>query len=380
MIILDTSRDTLLRAVQGVVGIVERRHTLPILGHVLIRKTGAQVTFTTTDLECQVSTQAEIGSGRGDIATTVAAHKLTEILRALPADQALTLTATKARLTLQAGKSRFTLQTLPAEDFPAVRAADAGPAWRLPQAVLAGLLDRVAFAMASHDIRYYLNGVLVTAEGRRLTAVATDGNRLAVAHADLAQDTERQEFILPRKTVLELQRLLHSGAGSAGGTGGADGADSDVAISLSSAQARFVFSGIRFISKLIEGQFPDYQRVIPKGNAHRVTVGCAALLTSLERAALLTSDKFRGVRLALSADLLRITANNAAQEEAQEELAVDYTGPALEIGLNVAYVIDLLSHSSADTVHIALHDAQASLLFTLPEQPDFAYVVSPMRL
>ena len=374
MIILDTSRDTLLQAVQVVVGIVERRHTLPILGHVLIRKTGAQVTFTTTDLECQVSTQAEIGSGRGDIATTVAAHKLTEILRALPADQALTLTATKARLTLQAGKSRFTLQTLPAEDFPAGRAADAGPAWRLPQAVLAGLLDRVAFAMASHDIRYYLNGVLVTAEGRRLTVVATDGNRLAVAHAELAQDMERQEFILPRKTVLELQRLLRSS------TEGADGAEGEVAISLSSAQARFAFSGISFISKLIEGKFPDYQRVIPKGNEQLVTVGRAALLTSLERAALLTSDKFRGVRLTLAANLLRITASNAAQEEALEELTVDHTGPNLEIGLNVAYVIDLLAHSSAETVQLAFRDAQASVLFTLPDQPDFAYVLSPMRL
>ena len=374
MIILDTSRDTLLQAVQVVVGIVERRHTLPILGHVLIRKTGAQVTFTTTDLECQVSTQAEIGSGRGDIATTVAAHKLTEILRALPADQALTLTATKARLTLQAGKSRFTLQTLPAEDFPAVRAADAGPAWRLPQAVLAGLLDRVAFAMASHDIRYYLNGVLVTAEGRRLTVVATDGSRLAVAHAELAQDTQRQEFILPRKTVLELQRLLH------GGADGADSAEGEVAISLSSAQARFAFSGISFISKLIEGKFPDYQRVIPKGNEQLVTVGRAALLTSLERAALLTSDKFRGVRLTLAANLLRITASNAAQEEALEELTVDHTGPNLEIGLNVAYVIDLLVHSSAETVQLAFRDAQASMLFTWPDQPDFAYVLSPMRL
>ena len=377
MIILDTSRDTLLQAVQVVVGIVERRHTLPILGHVLIRKTGAQVTFTTTDLECQVSTQAEIGSGRGDIATTVAAHKLTEILRALPADQALTLTATKARLTLQAGKSRFTLQTLPAEDFPAVRAADAGPAWRLPQAVLAGLLDRVAFAMASHDIRYYLTGVLVTAEGRRMTVVATDGNRLAVAHADLAQDTQRQEFILPRKTVLELQRLLRSGAD---GADSADSAEGEVAISLSSTQAHFAFSGISFISKLIEGKFPDYQRVIPKGNEQLVTVGRAALLTSLERTALLTSDKFRGVRLTLAADVLRIAASNAAQEEALEELTVDHTGPNLEIGLNVAYVIDLLANSSAETVQLAFRDAQASVLFTLPEQPDFAYVLSPMRL
>ena len=377
MIILDTSRDTLLQAVQVVVGIVERRHTLPILGHVLIHKTGAQVTFTTTDLECQVSTQAEIGSGRGDSATTVAAHKLTDILRALPADQALTLTATNARLTLQAGKSRFTLQTLPAEDFPAVRAADAGPAWRLPQAVLAGLLDRVAFAMASHDIRYYLNGVLVTAEGRRLTVVATDGNRLAVAHAELAQDTQRQEFILPRKTVLELLRLLRSGAD---GADSADSAEGEVAISLSSTQAHFAFSGISFISKLIEGKFPDYQRVIPKGNEQLVTVGRAALLTSLERTALLTSDKFRGVRLTLAADVLRIAASNAAQEEALEELTVDHTGPNLEIGLNVAYVIDLLANSSAETVQLAFRDAQASVLFTLPDQPDFAYVLSPMRL
>ena len=164
------------------------------------------------------------------------------------------------------------------------------------------------------------------------------------------------------------------------GTEGADGAEGEVAISLSSAQARFAFSGISFISKLIEGKFPDYQRVIPKGNEQLVTVGRAALLTSLERAALLTSDKFRGVRLTLAADVLRIAASNAAQEEALEELTVDHSGPNLEIGLNVAYVIDLLAHSSAETVQLAFRDAQASVLFTLPEQPDFAYVVSPMRL
>ncbi len=369
MKLLDTSCEALLAALQPVLGIVERRHTMPILGHVLLRTQGTAMTLTSTDLECQVSAQAPLGPLHGNAATTVAAHKLADILRALPPAQALTMDLARQRLTLSSGRSRFTLHTLPAEDFPAMAPAEEGAALRLPQARLRELLDRVAFAMAAHDIRYYLNGTLLTTAEHRLTAVATDGNRLAVAHARLDAEAPALSFILPRKAVHELQRLLRSGA-----------ADAEVTVRVSASQARFGVQGTEFVSKLVEGRFPDYQRVVPHGLPPGLTPACADLLASLQRAALVTSDRYRGVRLDLQPGLLRIRASNAAQEEAEEELPVDYSGPALQVGLNVGYVIDLLTHTTADTVHMALQGPQGSVLFTLPAQPEFAYVVSPMRL
>ena len=209
MIVLKTTQEKFLAAVQAVIGIVERRHTVPILANLLIRKTGGRVELTTTDLELQLRTEAELGGDTGEFATTVNARKLADILRAMPADQTVTLTASKNRLTLQGGRSRFTLQTVPAEEFPLVKpAADFGPAFTLPQKVLRALIERVDFAMAVQDIRYFLNGVLFIADGNSLTLVATDGNRLALARAEVEHALPRQAVILPRKTALELLRLL----------------------------------------------------------------------------------------------------------------------------------------------------------------------------
>src|SRR5690349_17310039 len=209
MLVMKAAQEKLLAALQAVSGIVERRHTLPILANVLIRKEGRRVELTTSDLEIQVRTASEFDGDAGTLATTVGARKLIDILRSLPPDQTVSLTAAQSKLTLQAGKSRFTLQTLPADDFPLVQeAADFGPAFSVPQKTLKNLIDQVHFAMAVHDIRYYLNGILFVAEGKRLTLVATDGHRLALAEATLDVEMPKQEVILPRKTVLELQRLL----------------------------------------------------------------------------------------------------------------------------------------------------------------------------
>ena len=210
MIVLKAAQEKVLSALQAVSGIVERRHTLPILANVLIRKNGPQVEFTTSDLEIQVRTTAEFEGDAASFSTTVGARKLIDILRSMPTDQVVTLSANQSKLTLQGGKSRFTLQTLPADDFPLVQeAADFGPAFSVPQKTLKSLINQVHFAMAVHDIRYYLNGILFIAEGKTLTLVATDGHRLAMAQSQLAEDMpSKQEVILPRKTVLELQRLL----------------------------------------------------------------------------------------------------------------------------------------------------------------------------
>src|SRR6218665_1865920 len=374
MIVLKATQDKVLSALQAVAGIVERRHTLPILANVLIRKTGAHLELTTSDLEIQVRTTAELGGDAGDFSTTVGARKLIDILRSMPADQTVSLTANASKLTLQGGKSRFTLQTLPADDFPLVQeAADFGPAFSVPQKTLKHLINQVHFAMAVHDIRYYLNGILFVAEGKNLTLVATDGHRLALAQATLDTDIPKQEVILPRKTVLELMRLLKDG-------GKGESEEAPIEMRFAGNQAKFSFSGMEFVTKLVEGKLPDYNPVIPKSHKFNVTLGRTTLLASLQRAAILTSEKFKAVRLSFEPGLLSIASSNAEQEEAKEEIEIDYGGDVIETGFNVTYLMDALQNMSQDMVSIDLNDSAASALLTIPEQSGFKYVVMPMRI
>jgi DNA polymerase III subunit beta len=368
MIVLKSPQEKLLTALQAVAGIVERRHTLPVLANVLLRKTGSDIEFTTSDLEIQVRTTASFDGDAGNFSTTVGTRKLIDILRTLPPDQNVTISSSQNKLTFTGAKSRFTLQTLPAEDFPLVQeAADFGPAFSVPQKSLKALIAQVHFAMAVHDIRYYLNGILFVAEGKSLTLVATDGHRLALAQATLDVEMPKQEVILPRKTVLELQRLLTD-------------EDTPIEMRFAGNQAKFGFSGMEFVTKLVEGKFPDYNRVIPKNHKNHVTLGRLPLLSSLQRAAILTSEKFKGVRLNIEPGSLRIASSNAEQEEAKEEIEVDYNGDAIEIGFNVTYLMDALGNMSQEMVTLSLQDANSSALLTVPEQAGFKYVVMPMRI
>ncbi len=368
MIVFKSTQDKILAAMQSVAGIVERRHTLPILANVLLRKTGSQVQLTTSDLEIQIRTNADLAGDEGNFATTLGARKLIDILRTMPADQTVSLENTGGKLILKGGKSRFTLQSMPAEDFPLVQESPSfGPVFSVPQKTLKSLVSQVSFAMAVHDIRYYLNGILFVAEGKQLSLVATDGHRLAFSSATLDVDVPKQEVILPRKTVLELQRLL---------------SDKDGAIEMQFAanQARFSFEGMEFVTKLVEGKFPDYNRVIPKNHKNIVTLGRVPLLASLQRTAIMTSDKFKGVRLNLEPGTLRVASSNAELEEAVDELDIDYGGDAIEIGFNVTYLIDALQNMSQDMVRIELSDGNSSALVTNPEDSAFKYVVMPMRI
>ena len=368
MIVLKATQDKVLAALQSVAGIVERRHTLPILANVLIRKTGASLQLTASDLEIQIRTTAELQGDTGDFTTTVGARKLIDILRTMPADQTVSLESNASKVILKGGKSKFTLQTLPAEDFPLVQeAANFGPMFSVPQKTLKDLLSQVAFAMAVHDIRYYLNGILFVAEGKQLSLVATDGHRLAYASATLDIEVPRQEVILPRKTVLELQRLLSDAEGA-------------IDMQFANNQAKFSFGGMEFVTKLVEGKFPDYNRVIPKNHRNSITLGRAALLATLQRTAILTSDKFKGVRLSVEPGCLRVASNNAEQEEAVDELDIDYGGDTIEIGFNVTYLIDALSNMGQDMVKLELSDGNSSALFTIPDNATFKYVVMPMRI
>jgi DNA polymerase-3 subunit beta len=382
MIVLKAAQEKVLAALQSVAGIVERRHTLPILANVLIRKKGPQLELITSDLEIQIRTTAELGGDDSDYAITVGAKKLGDILKSLPSDQVVSLTANQSKLTLQGGKSRFTLQTLPAEDFPLVQeAADFGPAFSVPQKMLKLLISQVHFAMAVHDIRYYLNGILFVAEGKSLTLVATDGHRLALSQATLDVEMPKQEVILPRKTVLELQRLLKDGKDDAKGKD-ANGEASEPMIEMRFAgnQAKFAFGGLEFVTKLVEGKFPDYNRVIPKNHKNHITLGRTTLLASLQRAAILTSEKFKGVRMNFAPGTLGIASSNAEQEEAKEEVEIDYGGDSFEIGFNVGYLMDVLANMGQDMVTISLQDSNSSALITNPEFEGFKYVVMPMRI
>ena len=369
MIVLKTTQERVLDVLQSVSGIVERRHTLPILANVLIRKTGQALQFTTSDLEIQIRTQAELDGDSGQLTTTVGARKLIDILRSMPSDQTVSLESNQSKLILKGGKSRFTLQTLPAEDFPLVQESSSfGPVFSVPQKTLKQLLNQVSFAMAVHDIRYYLNGILFVAEGKQLSLVATDGHRLAYSSATLENDVkQRQEVILPRKTVLELQRLLSDKEGS-------------IEMQFASNQAKFSFDGMEFVTKLVEGKFPDYNRVIPKGHKNTITLGRTPLLACLQRTAILTSEKFKGVRLNLEPGVLRVASSNAEQEEAVDELEIDYSGDAIEIGFNVTYLMDVLGNMEQDMVRIDLADSNSSALVTIPDNEQFKYVVMPMRI
>ncbi|MFZ3084319.1 DNA polymerase III subunit beta [Rhodoferax ferrireducens] len=368
MIVLKATQDKVLSVLQSVAGIVERRHTLPILANVLIRKTGTSLQLTTSDLEIQIRTTAELDGDTGDFTTTVGARKLIDILRTMPADQTVSLESSAAKLILKGGKSRFTLQTMAAEDFPLVQeAASFGPVFSVPQKTLKDLLSQVSFAMAVHDIRYYLNGILFVAEGSQLSLVATDGHRLAFASATLDVEVPKQEVILPRKTVIELQRLLSDTQGA-------------IEMQFANNQAKFSFDGMEFVTKLVEGKFPDYNRVIPKNHQNSITLGRSALLATLQRTAILTSEKFKGVRLNIDPGTLRVASNNAEQEEAVDELDIDYGGDSIEIGFNVTYLIDALANMSQDMVRLELSDGNSSALFTIPDNATFKYVVMPMRI
>jgi DNA polymerase III subunit beta len=368
MIVFKSTQEKVLAALQSVAGIVERRHTLPILANVLLRKTGASVQLTTSDLEIQIRNVSSLDGDDSSFTTTLGARKLIDILRTMPADQTVSLEHTGGKTILKGGKSRFTLQSMPPEDFPLVQeSASFGPVFSVPQKTLKSLLGQVSFAMAVHDIRYYLNGILFVAEGKRLSLVATDGHRLAFASAELDVEVPKQEVILPRKTVLELQRLLSDKEGA-------------LEMQFAANQAKFSFDGMEFVTKLVEGKFPDYNRVIPKNHKNIVTLGRQPLLASLQRTAIMTSEKFKGVRLNVEPGTLRVASSNAEQEEAVDELDIDYGGDAIEIGFNVTYLIDALQNMTQEMVRIELSDGNSSALVTNPDDNAFKYVVMPMRI
>jgi len=368
MFIEKIDKEILHKPLQTVIGIVERKQPLPILSNVLIEKSGSNLRFVATDLEIQITTQINNANQSGkNEAITVAAKKLQEILRVLPDGSAVTLDILENRIQIKSGKSRFSLQTLPAQDFPKVsEQLESAELIQIEQKQLKKLFGMVQYAMAQQDIRYYLNGILLIIDGAFLKLVATDGHRLAFTSTKLNKEYLKREAILPRKTVSELVKLL------------ADSEDK-ITFELAEKQVRITFSDVILTSKVIDGKFPDYERVVPNYTNH-LTLDRLVIVQALQRAAILSNEKFRGVRFVLTEKNLRIISSNSEQEEALEDMETDYHGPALDIGFNVNYLLDGLNSATTQAVTFSFGDPNSSILITVPGNDDFKYVVMPMRI
>jgi DNA polymerase-3 subunit beta len=360
-------REVLLKPLQQVVNVVERRQTLPVLANLLVVVKQGQLSLTGTDLEVEMVARTTVDEAR-DGETTIPARKLFEIVRALPDGSRITITQTDEKVTVQAGRSRFTLAVLSPNEFPAIEDIELAERIRIPEAALKELIERTSFAMAQQDVRYYLNGLLLDIRENMLRCVATDGHRLAMCETTLSTgpQTSRQ-IIVPRKGVLELQRLL-------------EGGDREVELEVGRNHLRLRREDLTFTSKLIDGRFPDYDAVIPIGADKEVRVDREALRAALQRAAILSNEKYRGVKVEVSPGQLRLIAHNPEQEEAQEEIEADTRVDGLAVGFNVTYLLDALSALRDDTVLIALRDANSSALLREASNNRCRHVVMPLRL
>ena len=362
------SREALLKPLQMVSGVVERRQTLPVLSNVLLVLRGSELSLTGTDLEVELIGRAQTEGSSKDGEITVPGRKLLDICKSLADDSSLGISVADNKLKLRCGRSRFTLTTLPASEFPSVDEEPDAYSITITQAELRELLDATSFAMAQQDVRYYLNGMLFEVGTDFLRVVATDGHRLAMETLNLASTVqETQQLILPRKGIMELARLLSDEGG-------------DIELTFGQNHIRAAITEFTFTSKLVDGKFPDYNRVLPKGG-DRILIGdCQELRQAFSRASILSNEKYRGVRVILSSGEMRILANNPEQEEAEEVVSVDYDAEDLEIGFNVSYLIDVLSTLSSEKVKITLSDPNSSALLEADEGSDALYVVMPMRL
>ncbi len=360
-------RESILTPLQQVIGAVERRQTLPILGNVLLKSNNGLLTLTATDLEIEMVSNLESSSSE-NFQTTLPARKLLDICKALPDGSEIDFNIEDSKVTLNSGRSRFTLASLPASDFPGLDEIDAQQSFSVPQNELKALFDNTAFAMAQQDVRYYLNGILVEISPDLIKLVATDGHRLALSEFKTSVDVSSdRQIIIPRKGVLELSRLL-------------DNSDSPAKIGLSQNHIRVETENLVFTSKLIDGKFPDYKRVIPVDGNKIMEVNRESLKGSMNRISILSNEKYRGIRLTLSAGNLSIQANNPDQEEAEEEISVIYDDSDMEIGFNVTYLIDVLNVLDSENVFIKLKDANSSCIISDSEDSSGLYVVMPMRL
>lgn len=364
---LQIEKETLLNPLQQIIGAVEKRQTMPALSNVLLRAQDNILTLTTTDLEIELVSQISMVIDEpGEI--TIPARKLLDICKSLANNAMINFTVKNNKALIQSGRSRFSLATLPASDFPALDAINSVYEFEISQNTLHDIIDKTAFAMAQQDVRYYLNGLMLEVSANTLRAVATDGHRLAYCEKETnAEIADIKQVILPRKGVLELVRLLSED-------------DSMAKVTLGTNHLQVQFNEIKLTSKLIDGRFPDYNRVMPEEGSNVITADREQLRQALIRASILSNEKYRGIRLMLEKNLIKLQAQNPDQEEADVEQEVVYSGDDIEIGFNVNYMLDVLNVTNSDMVQASLRDSNSSFLLTYPDQPDCKYVIMPMRL
>jgi DNA polymerase III subunit beta len=360
-----SERERILEPLQAVIGVVERRQTMPILANVLLSAKDGRLSVTATDLEVELVAGGDVMVQQaGDI--TVPGRKFLDIVRALPDKSTVSFVLEGEKVTVRAGKSRFTLTTLAAAEFPSVEEINPQLSFEVDQTAFKRLVDKTHFSMAQQDVRYYLNGMLLEADGKMLRTVATDGHRLALSEMELATKGGQHQVIVPRKGVLELQRLM--------------GGDGNLKIEVGSNHIRVTIDDIRFTSKLIDGRFPEYGRVIPATPPRAIRADREALRRALQRTSILANEKYRGIRVALRQNMIVLTAHNPEQEEAEEEVEVSYEGEEFEVGFNVNYLLDALAAVDGVEVEVGLTDANSSCLVAAPGGGSSRYVVMPMRL
>ena len=365
---LSIQRETLLRPLQIASSVVERRQTLPVLSNVLVNCRNNILTLTGTDLEVEMIAKITLDKASDDGETTLPARKLLDICRALPEGASISLATDTDKALIRSGRSRFTLSSLPASDFPNIEPLVSPFEFSISQKALKGLIEQTQFSMAQQDVRYYLNGLMLELSSNRLRAVATDGHRLAISETPAEINIEgNRQIIIPRKGVTELARLL-------------DDSDSQLRVQVGDNHIKVDLPDISFTSKLIDGKFPDYQQVIPAAPNKIVTSDRLSLYQAFARASVLSNEKYRGMRIQLSENLIKATVHNPEQEEAEEELEVQYTGEDFEIGFNVSYFIDALAAIKGDQVQVQFTDANHSCLVNSLEDSTSRYVIMPMRL
>ncbi len=361
-------RDKLLKPLQQVAGVVERRQTLPVLSNVLMVVEGDTLSLTGTDMEVELVARIPLENSFDNADITVPAKKLLDICKSLPDESHIEFITEDQKLILKSGRSRFVLATLPSNEFPNLDESQDGVSFAINQGYLKSVIDRTGFAMAQQDVRFYLNGMLFEVSTNLMRVVATDGHRLALCNAEIHCEVENNiQAIVPRKGVLELSKLFTD-------------LDADVSVTLSENRIKVESSDLRFTSKLVDGKFPDYARVLPKNSDKTVLSEKSEMKQCFTRVSILSNEKYRGVRLRFVDGNLTTVANNPEQEEAEESINIDYAGPELEIGFNVNYLLDVLNVIRSDTVKLQLADSNSSALITDSEDETASYVVMPMRL
>lgn len=362
------NREVLLKPLLLVSGAVERKSTLPILGNILFDVSGQSLTLTATDLELEMVSYAEVENHGEDGKVTIPARKLLDICKSLPGNSQLTFDAHDETVTISTGRSKYSLSTLSANDFPNIEQWQGDVEFKLLKSELLRLIESTHFSMANQDVRYYLNGMSIETEGNEIRSVATDGHRLAICKiGNDALSLPSRQVIVPRKGILEIIRLLEP-------------VDEEIQIFMGSNHIRILDTAFSFTSKLVDGRFPDYRRVLPRNGDKVLTTDKDSLRQVLSRASILSNEKFKGVRLNFEPTELKITANNPEQEQAEELIEIDFPYESLEIGFNVSYVLDVLNAIKDEEVQFTLSDANSSVVIEGKDSGEAIYVVMPMRL